>query len=405
MHNRRLVFSAACLGMLIFGVVLTTLGAILPSIIERFGIDKANAGSLFLLMSFGILVGSLVFGPVVDRYGYKGVLILCSLLVLLGLEGIAFAPSFEWLRLAVLLIGFGGGVINGGANALVADISEGGRSAGLSLLGIFFGIGAVGVPFSLGLLLDSFSYTRLVALVGLLVLVPILLIAAIRFPVPKQAQGLPIRAGVGLLRDRLLILMGLMLFLQSGMEITVGGWTATFFQEELGLAGNRALFFLSLYWFGMMLARLVLGTLLTRVSPAVVLHTCVGIALLGALLLLAAQGLVLAATGIFLLGVGFAAAFPVVLGYVGDRYSALSGTAFSIVLVLALSGGMSLPYLTGVLGESYGLRASFLIVPAGLVGFLLLFAVVRPRLSAAASAALTQPGIPEQADAGKAVAR
>jgi hypothetical protein len=43
--------------MLAFGIVLTTLGAVLPSLVERFGIDKSAAGALFLLMSFGILVG------------------------------------------------------------------------------------------------------------------------------------------------------------------------------------------------------------------------------------------------------------------------------------------------------------------------------------------------------------
>jgi MFS family permease len=213
MYNRRLVFTAACLGMLIFGVVLTTLGAILPSLIERFGLDKASAGSLFLLMSSGILAGSLLFGPAVDRYGYKGLLLASLLLVLLGLEGIAFAGSLGVLRLAIFAVGLGGGVINGGTNALVSDVSEEGRSAGLSLLGIFFGVGAVGVPFSLGVLLDVFSYGALVAAAGLTVLVPLALTAAIGFPTPKQAQGLPPGSAARLLGDRALILFGLLLFL------------------------------------------------------------------------------------------------------------------------------------------------------------------------------------------------
>ena len=34
MTNRRTLFTIACLGMLAFGIVLTTLGAVLPSVIE-----------------------------------------------------------------------------------------------------------------------------------------------------------------------------------------------------------------------------------------------------------------------------------------------------------------------------------------------------------------------------------
>ena len=367
MTNRRTLFAIACLGMLAFGIVLTTLGAVLPSVIERFGIDKAVAGSLFLLMTFGILIGSVVFGPIVDRNGYKGMLLLALALIVVGLEGIAFAPSMAWLRVAVALIGFGGGIINGGTNALVADVSADGRTAGLSLLGVFFGVGAVGVPFALGSLLGTFSYSTIIAVVGGLVAVPLALTAVTPFPAPKQPQGFPLAAAKGLVRDPVLLLMGLMLFLESGMEITVGGWTATFFKEELQIADQGALVYLSLYWLGMMLARMALGLVLRHAAPVRVLLSCLAVAFVGALLLIATRTASLAGLGVFLLGVGFSATFPVVLGLVGDRYAALSGTAFSIVIVMALTGGMLLPYTTGVLGATYGLRGSFVIVPVALV--------------------------------------
>ena len=367
--------------MLIFGIVLTTLGAVLPSIIERFGIDTAVAGTLLLLMSFGIMAGSLVFGPLVDRYGYKWLLIASAALILVGLEGIAFASSLGAMRVAVLLIGFGGGVINGAVNALVADISaEGERGAAISLLGVFFGLGAVGVPFVLGMLLGRYSYSAIVAGVGAVVLGAIGFMAATRFPAPKQPQGFPIAEGARLLRDPVLLLFGLILFLESGVELTVGGWTATYFRDELGVTGQRALVFLSLYWLGMMLARLVLGSVLRRTSQVRALLTCVAIALVGSLLVIGARGLAPAVLGVFLLGVGFAATFPVILGLVGDRYANLSGTAFSIAFVMALTGGMLMPYATGVLGARYGLRMSFLVVPAALVGIVLLLGLRERRV-------------------------
>jgi MFS transporter, FHS family, glucose/mannose:H+ symporter len=380
MPNRRTLFVIACLGMLSFGIALTTLGAVLPSVIERFGIDTAAAGSLFPLLTFGILVGSLVFGPIVDRNGYKGMLVLATALIVVGLEGIAFAPSMTWLRVAIALIGFGSGIINGGTSALVADISSDERTAGLSLLGVFFGVGAVGVPFALGSLLGAFSYSTIIAAVGALVVIPLALTALTTFPAPKQPQGFPLAAAQGLVRDPILLLMGLMLFLASGMEITVGGWTATFFKDELQIPDRRALVYLSLYWFGMMLGRLALSSAVRRIAPARVLLGCLSIAFAGALLLILTRSASLAAVSVFLLGCGFAASFPVVLGLVGDRYAQLSGTAFSIVIVMALTGGMIVPYVTGVLGASYGLRSSFVIVPIALVLFALLLTVTTARL-------------------------
>jgi fucose permease len=362
--------------MLAFGIVLTTLGAVLPSIIERFGIDKAQAGSLFLLMTFGILAGSLVFGPMVDRYGYKGMLLLATLLIIAGLEGIAFAPSMSTLRAAIAVIGFGGGIINGGTNALVADISSDAKTANLNLLGVFFGVGAVGVPFLLATMGGSFQHSTLVASVGALVVIPLLLIAATPFPAPKQPQGFPIAAAGRLAKDPLLLLMGFMLFLESGMEITVGGWTSTFVNEELAVPERTALIVLSLYWLGMMLARVMLGTILKNASPVRVMYVCIAIGLAGAMMLLNTHSVAVASAGVFMLGVGFAATFPTVLGFVGGRYAELSGTAFSLAIAMALCGGMLLPYLAGVLGGRYGMRGSFVIVPVALVALALLLATL-----------------------------
>lgn len=376
MYNRKLVFIASCLGIFMFGIILTTLGAILPFIIEKFGIDKTSAGSLMLLMSFGILTGSLIFGPTVDRYGYKILLVICSAVIFIGLEAIAFSPNFGLLRFTVFIVGLAGGVINGGTNALVADISEDGKSANLSILGIFFGVGAIGVPLLLGSLLQYFSYENIMGGVGFFIVIPFLVFLAVRFPAPKQAQGFPIKQGLNLFSELPLILFGFILFFQSGMEITVGSWSSLFFKEELTIDANKAVLFLSFYWLGIMLTRLILGYLLKKISPVIVQFSSFGIALVGALLLLFSSNLNLAIPGLFLLGCGFAAAFPIILGYVGDRYPKLSGTAFSIAFVMALTGGMIFPYLTGFTGQSLGLRISFIAIPINLGCQAILFWIV-----------------------------
>lgn len=375
-----LVFTAACLGLFLFGIVFTALGTVLPSITERFDLARTDAGTLLSLMSLSIMVASVVFGPIVDRYGYRGLLSAAVALVFIGIEGIAFAPSPALLAGAVLLTGFGGGIINGGTNALVADLSAGRRSASLNLLGVFFGIGALGLPLVLGLLLDSLGYTIVLALMGIIVAIVLVFFLSIRFPAPKQPQGFPLRDAVRLTRDPVILLLGLLLFFESGMEVTMGGWTAAYVNDVLALPGDRALYFLSLYWFGMTFARLLLGTVLSHLATRRALIPSFGLAFIGAILLTRAQTPLPAAMGVLLLGAGFAPVFPVVLGLVGDRYPHLSGTAFSLVLVMALTGGTLLPLAAGILGDRGGLRTSLLIVPAALAAASATYVVVRSRL-------------------------
>lgn len=356
MYNKNLVFSAACLGMLLFGIALISLGAILPSITTRFVIDEITAGTLVTLLPLGILAGSIVFGPVVDKYGYKIMFIICSLLVMVGLEGIAYANKFYVLQIAIFVIGFGGGVLNGGTNALVADISNDGKGANLSLLGVFFGLGALGMPALLGILSKSFTYDSILAAVGILVLLPVIYFFMINFPKPKQPQGLPIKQGVGLVKETSLLLLGFVLFFESGLEGIVNNWTTTYLINNLRTNPDKALFALSYFVIGMTATRLVLGGLLKKLSSYKVLYGCIVIAFIGTITLMLTSTYITSIIGLVLIGVGFAPQFPVVLGYIGDIYKHLSGTAFSIALVIALCGNIILNYLTGVIAQTYGIK-------------------------------------------------
>lgn len=356
MYNKNLVFSAACLGMLLFGIALISLGAILPSITTRFVIDEITAGTLVTLLPLGILAGSIVFGPVVDKYGYKIMFIICSLLVMVGLEGIAYANKFYVLQIAIFVIGFGGGVLNGGTNALVADISNEGKGANLSLLGVFFGLGALGMPALLGILSKSFTYDSILAAVGILVLLPVIYFFMINFPKPKQPQGLPIKQGVGLVKETSLLLLGFVLFFESGLEGIVNNWTTTYLINNLRTNPDKALFALSYFVIGMTATRLVLGGLLKKLSSYKVLYGCIVIAFIGTITLMLTSTYITSIIGLVLIGVGFAPQFPVVLGYIGDIYKHLSGTAFSIALVIALCGNIILNYLTGVIAQTYGIK-------------------------------------------------
>lgn len=380
MKSHRLLFPAACAGMFLFGLGMISLGSLLPVLTSKFGLSEVASGSLASLLPFGILAGSMVFGPVVDRYGYRVLLSASTLLVALGLEGIASAQSFLIVQAAIFIIGLGGGALNGATNALVADISEGERGARLSLVGVFFGIGALGMPAVLGLFSRWYAQETIIGWIGLTVLLVALVYLAIRFPAPKQQQGFPLARGLSLLKETTLILFGFILFFQSGMEGMMNTWTTTFLQQKAFATQEDALFALSCLVAGLAVTRLVLSRALKLFSPWGALFMSTALIAVGVVLLWTAGSYAVALAGLVLTGIGFAAVFPVVLGAIGDAYTSLSGTAFGIALVIALGGNTILNYLVGVVAQAVGIAYFPVIVLVSLFCMTLLIIAVKARV-------------------------
>jgi len=373
MERRNLVFWAAGLGMLIFGMVMISLGTINTYLTAKCALEATRIGSLAALLPFGILLGSLVFGPIVDRFGYKLLLIVCAGIILLGIELLPLTTHFSVLQLAFFLIGFGGGVINGGTNALVADISAEEKGSRLSFLGVFFGVGALGLPIVVGFLSRFISTGRIIAGIGLTILVPIMLFLVVPFPAPKQKQGFAIGQGLKMLKELPLILIGLVLFCESGLEGVVSNWTTTFLSAgRYNLATKEALYALSFVMIGITATRWLMGFLLKRVRQYLVVY--VSIVLIVSALLILANGTTLPAAivALTLMGIGCAAVFPILYGYAGSLYTAYSGTAFSIILVIALTGNTLQNYTVGLIADRSGIH-NFLYL---LLGVALMMAVL-----------------------------
>ncbi len=356
MHASKLVFACACLGMLLFGISLITLGSIAGGLQEKFQLDKISSGALFSILPIGILTGSLLFGPFSDRFGYKIIFILSCIAMLAGFQGIAFASSLNLLKVATFLFGLGGGALNGATNAVVADISKENKGANLSLLGLFFAIGALGMPSILGVLEKQFSFEVIVSSIGYLPLFAGVLFLFTKFPEAKQREEIPFKKGLQLLRDHTLLLIAFFLFCQSSFEGIINNWTTTYLAQKLSIEGSKALYALSLYVVGMAAMRLLMGSVLRKVPSATILIVSFAFLLGGSLLLHISTSYGIAIAGLIMIGVGLAAGYPVMLGAIGNQYAELSATAFSVVLTIALLGNMSLNFIMGVVAETYGLQ-------------------------------------------------
>lgn len=376
MYNKKLNFWAACAGMLLFGICIITLGSVAADLREKMNLDEIAAGTLFSILPIGVLTGSILFGPVVDKYGYRILLTLSCIMMFIGVEGIALAGSPGILKLYIYLFGLGGGAVNGATNALVSDISETGKGANLSLLGVFYGVGALGMPLVTGLLKETYSYNFILAGVGFLAFATAVFYMTISFPPPKQAQGFPLKHSLGLLKDSVLLLIGFFLFLQSGLEGIINNWTTTYLITEHAVSPEKALFALSSVVAGLTVMRLLTGSLFRNWPVKKLMFVSFGLILLGLILLKTGISYSLDIAGYVLLGAGLAAGFPAMLGITGSRYAGLSGTAFSIVFFIAMIGNMLMNYGTGLIAQNFGIRHLLTVAFSACLLMIILFVII-----------------------------
>ena len=354
--------ASAWAGIFVFGIVMAILGAILPSLFERIGFGAGAAGNLFLTMNFAMLVTSLFFGPLVDRFGFKSLLAVSAFLVAGAFLLLSRATSYGLVLAAAVVLGIGGGGLNGGTNALTSDLHEGEkRASALNVLGIFFGFGALSIPFLIGTLRDVLGLDRILLLATGLALVPFVIYAVLRFPKAKQAQGFPIREAALIARSPLLWLCAFILFVQSGNEFTAGGWISTYLEKTFEFGPGPAALVLAGYWAAVMAGRLVSSRLVRKVGNERLILGSAALALVAAALMAFAPSGAAAAAGAVAIGLGFAAIYPTTLAIVGGRFAAFTGTAFSIVISVGLVGGMLAPWLAGKIAEASSLRRGLVI--------------------------------------------
>jgi MFS transporter, FHS family, glucose/mannose:H+ symporter len=364
--RRGVLFGSAASGIFVFGIVMAVLGTLfgLPEMRMRLRIDLAQQGNLFLLLYVGILFATLLAGPAIDVIGNKPILTGSATLVGAGMLGFAFAHSYASSAVPALLLGCGGGGLNTSTNALISDLYHERRGPMLNVLGIFYGIGALCIPLLAATIAAHVSLRRQVFCCAGLAAACALLFLLQRFPPAAAAQSFSWRDALQVGRYPGVLILGFLLFCQSGNEASIAGWTSTY-AGEAGFPARTATLILAGYWAALMTGRLAVARLLKSIgNEQLVLASGIG-ALLGAGLLLASRSIVLLGLGVLVLGFSYAGVFPTALAIAGDRYRKFSGTVFGLIFGIALLGGMSFPWAVGQFSQAWGIRYGMMVPLAG----------------------------------------
>jgi MFS transporter, FHS family, glucose/mannose:H+ symporter len=376
-RRRKILFGGAATGIFVFGIVMAVLGTLfgLPAMRERLKIDLAQQGNVFLFLYVGILLATLVAGPVIDSIGNKVILVTSAALVASGMAGFAYAHSFGSAAMPAVLLGLGGGGLNTSTNALVSNLYGEDRGPMLNVLGIFYGIGALGIPLLAAVIAGHFPIAPQLLICAGLAGACALLFLGVQFPEASGAQSFSWREMVEVARFPGVLMLGLLLFCESGNEASIGGWTSTY-ATEMGLGARTATLILAGYWAALMVGRLLVARMLKVVGKRqLVLGSGLG-ALAGSAVLLTSRSEATLVAGVLLIGLSYAGVFPTALAIAGDTYRKMTGTVFGLLFAIALVGGMSFPWAVGQISQGLGVRYGMVVPLAGAAGICVLAARV-----------------------------
>jgi len=345
--------------MFVLGIVLALLGTLfgLPEMRARLQADLARQGDLFLLLFLGLLLATVVAGPLIDRIGNRLVLLFSALVVAAALAGFAAARSYAAAVASAAALGAGGGGLNLAANALVSDLYGAARGARLNLLGIFYGFGALVIPLLAAGMSAVFSVGQLLLCAAALSAAAAAAYALLQFPPAREARGFSARELAQVARYPGVMLLAAVLFCESGNEASLGGWASSYL-GVMGAPARTATAVLAGYWAALMAGRLLAARLLENMrKEQLVLLSGIG-SVAGGALLLAARSLSGMAAGAALAGLSFAGVFPTTLAIAGDRYPRFPGTVFGLLFAVGIAGGMLFPWAIGHLSQTFGMRAA-----------------------------------------------
>lgn len=353
------------------GLPDSLLGSAWPQMQESLGVSLSLGGVISFLITASTILSSLMSHQVIQRFG-TGAVTMCSVaMTALALFGFSLSDSFFALCLWAIPYGLGAGSVDAALNNFVALHC---KAKHMSWLHCFWGIGATGGPYIMGLCLSrGMGWQAGYRTISFLQMA-LTLILLLSLPLWKK-QELPLSGGEtvrpqtpqwGKLLKRPGVKAALTaFFFYSALELTTGLWGSSYMVAVRGISPETAAKWISLFYLGITAGRFFSGFLTLRFSDDAMVRLGEGTAIVGIILMLLPLHNLFLCVGLILTGLGCAPIYPSLLHATPQRFGkSLSQSLMGTQMAISYLGSTTMPPVSGFLSEkiSMGLYPVLLLV-------------------------------------------
>lgn len=364
---------AAIFAVFVYGLIAPVLGALLPS----YSLTSGQEAALALSYAIGLIVATLIAGPMIDIKGNKIALIFGLALVSASLFAAPNAGGYGGLLAVYVVMGLGGGIVVTGANALAGAADPSRRGSTLNFLNLFFGLGGIVTTYAASNVLQPVTLCYSIAT---LTVIALIINALAKTPPPSGELGFQLREVPVLISKPALILLSLFLFLYVSCEIGIWNWLQSYL-ISLNFTPKRAGSVVSYgFAFGILVGRVVVSRILVKVPAITVTFVAAILMAITTFVMLQLHSAGAITIAVFCAGLSMAPVFPTTLAMVGDAFPRGTATAMCIAITLGWVGlAVSSPIIGKVKADS-NLSHALLLLPLFSVLMILVNVVLRPVL-------------------------
>jgi FHS family Na+ dependent glucose MFS transporter 1 len=358
--NPYLTTAVYYLSFICLGMATAVLGPTLQGLAKNTDSTLAQISSLFLLSSFGYLLGSFAAGRVYDRV--KGHPILCLALLILAsmMVLVPLVKALLFLQVLFFIIGSAGGSLDVGINTLIVWLHGDRVPPFMNGLHAFFGIGTTVAPLIVAAVLSNMGSLNSVYWALAILILPVGLLILF-FPSPSHIlarQNAVDRPAVPIL----IFLTVVIFFTYTGAELGFGGWIYTYTTSQEYANPAMAASINAVFWAALTVGRLISIPLAVKLKPQIILWVdfCGVIVSLLIIIFFSSTETLLwfgtIGTGLFM-----ASIFPTLLNDAQSRMH-MSGKVTSMFFIGSSLGSMAIPWLMGQLIIPFGATAAMIVV-------------------------------------------
>ena len=376
-----LLLAIIYLAFISLGLPDSLLGSAWPVIHQEIGAPLSWSGAVFMIISVGTIVSSLLSERLTHRLGAGKVTAISVGMTCCALFGFSFSHSFIALCLWAVPYGLGAGGVDAALNNYVALHYA---SRHMSWLHCMWGVGATAGPYIMGAVLaGGFHWSMGYRVIGFLQL-GLTAVLLLSLPLWKSASGEKGTTGDGhvLSLGEVATIRGaksvmLCFFCYCALEQTVGLWASSYLVTVRGVDAVTAARYGSLFFLGVTIGRAISGFITMLLDDTRMVRLGQGIIVAGLMLLFLPLGNNAALAGLIIVGLGCAPVYPSLIHATPAHFGAERSQAIiGVQMASAYVGTSLMPPFFGWLSE----RTSLRLFPVFLLVLLILMLVSHEKL-------------------------